>query len=459
MNEQSSIFKLGLNLKAVLLILMLFSYQMSEAQSQLELYIQEGLSRNESIKQHEFALHKSLSALREARTLFLPAVSFQADYFRAGGGRTIDIPVGDALNPVYTALNQITQSSGFPQIENESYLLNPDNFYDARFRTLMPLVNLEIEYNRRIMKGQMSIKQIEVALYKRELIKEIKTAYFLHQQSAQAVLIYQSALDLALENQRINKALFRNGMANRTSVIRGENEVIKYQSWVDVALIQEKSARAYFNFLLNRNMDEDILSDTDLQEPFIFPVIGDGVNHREELQQLSVAREINQHMIGLSRAGHYPRLNTFADVGSQGFGLTMDQKNLYYFVGISLQWDLFAWGRNHQKVQQARIEGEILESRYSQLQDQLRLQFLTATHAWQASVRQYQSARSQNESSLQYFNDIQKLYKEGQVLLIELLDAQNQYITSRLQTSISFYDTWIKAAEVERASPDYNLNY
>jgi outer membrane protein TolC len=51
-----------------------------------------------------------------------------------------------------------------------------------------------------------------------------------------------------------------------------------------------------------------------------------------------------------------------------------------------------------------------------------------------------------------------RLYKEGQALFIELLDAQNQLITAKLQLNISLFDTWIKATEIERANAGYNLN-
>jgi hypothetical protein len=47
------------------------------------------------------------------------------DYFMAGGGRTVDFPVGDLLNPVYTTLNQLTGGNNFPQVTNQSILLNP----------------------------------------------------------------------------------------------------------------------------------------------------------------------------------------------------------------------------------------------------------------------------------------------------------------------------------------------
>lgn len=113
-------------------------------------------------------------ALKEARALFYPTITLNGNYTIAEGGRTIDIPIGDLLNPVYSTLNQITNSNSFPTLQNQSVLINPDNFYDAKIHTTMPLLNFEIIYNKRIKTQQTSLQTIELEIYKRELVKEIK---------------------------------------------------------------------------------------------------------------------------------------------------------------------------------------------------------------------------------------------------------------------------------------------
>jgi outer membrane protein len=42
--------------------------------------------------------------------MFLPTVSFNASYTVADGGRILEIPFGDMLNPIYNNLNQINQT-------------------------------------------------------------------------------------------------------------------------------------------------------------------------------------------------------------------------------------------------------------------------------------------------------------------------------------------------------------
>ncbi len=424
----------------------------------LEQYIQIGLSHNQGIQQQQLALEKSVYALKEAKALFWPDVRFTADYFLAGGGRTVDFPAGDLLNPVYNSLNELTNSNNFPQLENQRILLNPNNFYDAKFRATLPLLNLELEYNKRIKREQLSLQQVEVDLYKRALVKEIKTAYFQYLQSAEAIKIYETALGLANENKRINEVLFRNDKVNRTVVVRAENEISRFETLRENAQQSSNSAQAYFNFLLNKNLSDTILMDSGYRA--VAKAVGDGttVAQKEELQKINISGKIKQQLIGLSQSYLTPTISAFLDLGTQGFDWQLNNKTTYYFFGVSLQWDLFSSGRKQHKTRQAQLDSKITESQADYVQAQLQLQFTTALNNFHASLYSYQSAVSTLNSSKKYYSDLLRLYKEGQALFIELLDAQNQLIQSELQVNISLYDTYIKAAEVEKANATFILN-
>ena len=423
----------------------------------LETYISEGLSQNESLKGQQFVLEKNILALKEAKTLFYPNVSFNTNYFLAGGGRTVDFPIGDILNPVYSTLNQLTQSQNFPQLENQSILLNPNNFYDTRFRVSAPLLNAEIAYNKKIKEAQIPLQQIEIQLYKRELVKEIKIAYFNYLKTQKAIEIYETALELVKENQRVNTSLFKNGKINRAAVVRSDNEVTKFQSRIEVARQEGNSAKAYFNFLLNKEATSEILIDK-LELPTQSILENTSTAEREELQKLAQAKVINEQVVGLSKAYIIPQIGAFLDLGSQGFDFKVNDKTAYYFFGLSLQWNIFSAGKNKYKVQQSQLENQILDSKTNYVKDQLDLQLITSINSYYASLANYKSLQQQEQASNIYYSDIQKLYGEGQALFIEVLDAQNQLVMARLESTISLFDTWIKATEIERATASFDLN-
>ncbi|MCU0321651.1 MAG: TolC family protein [Chitinophagaceae bacterium] len=443
--------------KFLIVFTLIISALITSGQNVIDTYIKEGLLSNQNIYRQELGLEKSLFALKEAKSLYYPKVSFLADYFLADGGRTVDFPAGDLLNSVYSSLNQLTNSNRFPQLQNEKILLNPNNFYDARLRATVPLYNKELSFNKKTKQEQIQLQTFELNLLKRELVKEIKVAYFAYLQSVQAIKIYENALSLVLESKRVNESLFKNDRVNKTAVVRAQNEVVKYETLKSTAIIQSNSARSYFNFLLNKDLDHVIQIDSNYQLQIASISLDTTLQLREELQKLSIAEVISRDLTGLAKSWQMPKVNTFVDLGSQGFDGKFDNNSRYYFIGLSLQWDLFNSRKSQYAIQQASINEKIQKSESEYAYNQIRLQYNTATNNYRNAIENYKASVVNQKTARIYYSDILKLYKEGQALFIELLDAQNQLIQNDLQVNISLYETYIKAALVERANASYQF--
>ena len=437
-------------------LLLVAAYPLS-AQSKLDEYIREGLSSNQSIKQQTFILDKNVYALKEAKSMFLPDVSFVTTYTKADGGRTIDFPTGDLLNGAYATLNQLTGTNSFPQLKNQRILLNPDNFYDAKFRTSLPILNAELIYNKRIKLQQVDLQKAEVLLYKRELVKEIKTAYYNYVKAINATEIYQSSLRLVEEGQRINTALFNNSKVNRTAVIRSTNEVSKINASLIAATKTAESARYYFNFLLNRSSADSILLDDITALPEQGDLPADNVSGREELAKLRIAKDINKNLNGLAKSYLIPKIGTYLDLGSQAFNWQFDNHSRYYFWGVSLEWNLFSSGKNSYKIKQTNADRQSIAAQTDYVEQQLTTELKVRQNEMQSAVAEYQAAQSQLKTAQTYYDDVLKLYKEGMAIYIELLDAQNQLINARLNANIALFDTWIAYAAVERANASFTI--
>ncbi|MCR8560053.1 TolC family protein [Mucilaginibacter sp. BJC16-A38] len=426
-------------------------------QGKLDAYIQEGLATNQSIKQQNFVLEKNIYALKEAKSMFLPEVTFSTTYTKADGGRTIDFPTGDLLNGAYATLNRLTGSNSFPQLQNQSILLNPDNFYDAKFHTKLPILNAELIYNKRIKKQQVDLQKAEVLLYKRELVKEIKTAYYNYQKAVYATGIYESSLRLVDEGQRINTKLYENSKVNRTVVLRSQNEVSRINASLISAQKTAESARYYFNFLLNRPLTDSVLLDDIKTLPAREQLLGNSITGREELSKLRIATDINGNLTGLARSYIVPKLGTFIDLGSQAFDWKFNGNSRYYLFGVSLEWNLFSSGKNNYRVKEAIADREALASQTDYVQQQLLTELKVRQASMQSAIAQYEAAQSQLKTSQTYYGDMLKLYKQGMAIYIELLDAQNQWIDAQLNANIALYDTWIADAAIERANASFTI--
>lgn len=375
------------------------------SQSKIDGYIEAALKNNEIIRQHSFDISKSMWALKEARSLFYPTVTLNETYTRAEGGRTIDIPIGDMLNPVYSTLNQITNSNAFPTLENQSVLINPDNFYDAKIHTTMPLLHFEIIYNKRIRTQQTTLQKIELEIYKRELVKEVKIAYYKYLQSLEGIKIYEDALALTKENQRVNLALFKNDKINRTAVLRSDNEVIRITSNLETARQLSNNARSYFNFLLNQALDTPIEADIS-NDNVPDALVAENTLNREELSKLNQAKEINENISKLTQSYWYPKLSGFADVGFQDFDFEVNKDSRYYFAGLSLEWNIFSGNKNKYRLRQVEEDGKKISSQIDNARQQLLLQFQVSQNNLKAALEQFYAAKNQKVSSKKYNDDI-----------------------------------------------------
>ncbi|ATP59046.1 transporter [Pedobacter ginsengisoli] len=426
------------------------------SQSHLQGYIDEALKNNLGIQKQDFALQRSLYALKEAKGLFLPDVELNTSYLTSGGGRKIEIPIGDLLNPVYSTLNNLTGSGKFPQVDNVSQTFNPNNYYDAKVHTTLPLYNAEIIYNSRIKKEQITMQQIELRLYKRELIKQVKLAYYGYEQSLQAIRIFENGIVLAKENLRINQSMVKNGKAIRTVVARSENELTSLETQLEDARAESLNAAGYFNFLLNKPLNSPV--ETSHNENMI--IKPDSVLHsskREELAALESLNQINTLSVKLTRSTLLPKLSTFIDLGAQGDFLKVNKDAPYYLFGVTLSWQIFNGNRNKNKTQQALLDLKSTEIQTEQASQQLELEVITAQNKLNAALQAFKASVSQTALSLQYYKDEQRLYKEGQALYLELLDAQTRLINDQLKQSIAYLNMLTRNTELERAKASYIL--
>jgi hypothetical protein len=126
--------------------------------------------------------------------------------------------------------------------------------------------------------------------------------------------------------------------------------------------------------------------------------------------------------------------------------------------GVTLDWRVFAANRVQYKAKQAAMDRNATSaSSWARWSSSLQLQSQTASNNLEICGSPSISA-STSQTAL-YRNSIiedqQKLYREGQLLYIELLDAQNRLISDQLQQSISYLNVQTRTAELERAKASY----
>lgn len=426
---------------------------------QLEQYVQQGLDSNLVLIQKDLSMKKAMNGLEVARSMYLPNITFDLTYSHADGGRSIDLPIGDMLNPVYTTLNQLTQSSNFPQIENEQITFLPKNYYDAKVRTSVPIINTDIKHNKVVREKMVELSKTETETYKRELVKDIKIAYFNYLSAVQAKEIYLNALTLAKEGRRVNEKLLEAGKGLPAYVIRSDAEIAQQESKIAEAEQQIKNAKYYFNSLLNRDANAEIYFDpaqsrtNDLHAT----ELSVNIDGREELKSLEGNISIQESLVEMSKQAFVPKLSAFLDLGSQAEGLRVSRQSQYFMVGAQLSFPIFQGNRNRLKIQENQIAVAEAQNKMDQAKQQLELSAEVAKNELIAMQKNYESSKIQMEAASTYQRLILRGFNEGVNTYIETIDARSQYTNSQMANNIAAFKLLSAIAKLERENASYQL--
>ncbi|HTF20361.1 MAG TPA: TolC family protein [Chryseolinea sp.] len=425
-----------------------------DAQQRLNTYVRDGLENNVVVQQKAIAYEQAQRTLQIASSYFLPSVTLLADYTSGEGGRSINIPVGDMLNPVYASLNQLTQSDAFRQIDNVEQNFFPRNFYDSRIRTSVPLLNTDLYANRTIQREQVAIRNNELMAYKRQLVMEIKTSYYQYLGTTAAVKILESGLELVARNVEINASLLRNGKALPANYQRSKSELERVRAELNSAQNRAGNAKKYFNFLLNRDLASEVDIDSG-REDGVGELASAGT--REELQALRSLQAVNEASLRMSKQVFIPKINGFIDLGSQASDWQVNTKSTYYLVGVQLSVPIFQGNRNAMTIRNNSLELRKSELELANTAQRLALSTQVAEGDLMTARANYAAAAEQSRSAQSYFHLIEKGYQQGVNTMIEFLDARNQLTASALQQNLKYYEVLASVARVERELAAYPL--
>ena len=434
------------------LLYLVFLITPTQAQQVLDTYIKEGLANNLVLQDKNASLEQSLLALKDAKSFFIPSVDFGASYTLAEGGRTIAFPVGDLLNPVYSTLNKLTASNKFPQIENVSEQLLPDNFYDTRFRTTLPLLNTDLIYQQQIRKEQVNWTSYQVEIYRATLIQDIRVAYFNFCAAHSSISILKNTLQLVDQNLKDTRSLVENGKRLPAAVLRAESELEQVKSLLIEAELKTNNAAQYLNFLVNRPLDQSVaFEEIPLDLSRLDQLLLEDLHPQNpEMRAMQSMETIQETVLKSGKNYWVPKLSTYADLGSQGFDWSFDSQSKYLMWGLNFSMPVFQGGRNQNQIQRNVLGLESVQRQKELVNQKLNLGLQTQRNEVKTLLAALQSSEKKLVSASAYLKLVDRGFKDGNQSLLEFIDARNQYTQAALQKNISAYKLQMALAQLER---------
>ena len=439
-------------------IFLIFSCINLPGQSKIiEEYVRHGLANNLALEQKQFSLEKSISELKQARGMFFPSIGINARYSRAGGGRVIDIPIGDLVNPIHQGLNFLNSGFNYPtNIPNGVTRFLREEEHDTKISIVQPILQPALFYNYSLKSNLVDLKKAEKAVYSRNLIAEIKSAYFNYLKTLKISTLYDNTEKLVAENLRVTESLYKNDKVTADFLYKAKAEL----SEMNQNQIESKSnvelAASYFNFLLNKKLESPIIVDSIIISKMELPTLEElenlAIRNRDELKQLNFALAAAEESKGLAKSGYLPGLSLAADYGFQGEKYKFGKDDDYWMASLVLNWNLFNGFQDASKVEKAEIETKSISSKIKETYDLIRLQTKEAFKNYSVSCQTIIAAEERLQGYKKAFNIVRKKYAEGLVSQLEYLDAQNKYTQSEISKIIAEYNLLTSYSQLEKVA-------
>lgn len=448
----------------------------------VEQLVAEAETANLELAGVEATVAQRLAVLDQARARFLPAIDLGLRYAVADGGRQIDIPVGDLLNPVYGALNSLLAASGqpapFTPIDNVSVPFLREKEQQAVVSLTQPLYDARIPAAARAAEYDYIASQQGLEALRMRLRRDVQQAYFRWLATRESAAILEASLEAARENQRVNESLHRNGRVTRDLVLRAEADVLEIEQQLEATNGAQRIAQNYVNLLRNRSLEAPVpvaaVADADVARRRDALVRQSGgvardrgwlqdtaTDRRYELKQIDSGIEAAGAAEDLARAAFKPQLALAVDAGVQGEELGFSEDDRFVLASLVLRFNFFNGGADRAALREARARtGELLAAR-DLAEQQVRLEVLEAAKDFEVAEATLRTANKRVEAADGAFQIARRKRDLGQIAQVEFIDARRALTSAQLNQQVNRFQALTALAAVEyavggpvRASPE-----
>jgi outer membrane protein TolC len=443
-----------------------------EAQAVVEQLVGEALAGNYALREREARAEAQRFALEAAQRRHFPSLSLQARFTRAGGGRTIDLPLGTLLNPVYETLEAQRAAQGlppaFPRLADEEIPFLREQEQETRVSLVQPLYQPRIRSAVRAQRFGLEAQEAEVAAFRARLTREVAVGYYGYLQAARAASVFEAAAELVAENLRVQQRLVASGSGLPADVQRARAETFAVAQRLAEAERDRDLARAALNALLGRDLATPLPTPADgsdgapggapvpqaappLEAASLGALQDAAVERRDELDQLDAATRAQEAAVSLALADLRPSLALALDAGIQGRGYGLRDDAPFYLASVVLSWTIYGGGAERREAQQARA---LVAERRAQREDaalQIRLQVQQAAEAVRVARVSLEASEQQVEAAAEGFRLTRRLSEEGRASQVAFIDARTALTQAQLSRNAAAYGLLAALADLDFA--------
>ncbi len=333
---------------------------------------------------------------------------------------------------------------------------------------------------------QKSLRAAQQENYNSEALNTVfntATAYFTALILKANLKIQSQNLELTKYNLKIAEENYEAGQSGKSDVLRFRSELAQNTQQFVEAINQLEQGFYQLNQLLNNPITTKIdveeaelktgiysnynyeqlgqfLDDPKLREPFVKFLIQEAINNAPELKALQYNLEATERSERLFGAGRF--LPTLALQGQynyefsrSGAGIAFapgfEQPEGFYTVGLSVSLPIFNQNKQNLNKQIASIQKEQLEISQDNVRLSIEKNINDAVLELVNQISNIQLSKVFEESAKEALDLTQTSYANGAVNIVQLIDAQNNYLQAQLASANATYNYLQSSMQLERS--------
>ena len=423
------------------------------------------IQNNDQLKLAKLEVDYARIEENKAKKDRLPQIEFQAQYFLRYGGRALNIPTGDLLNPVYHNLNYLN-GFNFPgegtdlypktyeSIQNEEIRFLRLREYDTNITATLPLINSGISQKIQLMQMKKDLAEMQ---FERLLLQEwgtfkIKYYHYLKGQMTLQIL-KNAAQNTQAQYEQMTYLLNANRLLNRTvESVSLDLETLHLNIREQKLELTEQKRQLEKSLDLDLPINETAISENsdDYSLEYTLEQLTDlWKKNNIQSQLIQQERKLLQQELKLNKQIYQPSLNLVVSSGLQGENLRFNEAPFYAVGALQFKWNLFNPKRSQENKQKAILAGQSL----------LRHEALM-TEAEQGLIRLYNSIvlakdklnlkDKQLDFLTQQITSFESEYNEGKISVYDLYFEKQKVKNAKLDYLSSRFDFLIKLCELEQ---------
>jgi outer membrane protein len=411
----------------------------------LEESIEIALEKNPTLKGAQGAIKEAKYRRLGAVSDFLPQVDTQYSYTRLDEAPTYTTPASSFYIPPPVDTT-VTIPAHEMQVGNR-------DFYTWQSSVTQPVFTGGALTNNYLLADLgVDMARVEFERTKLDLILNVKEAYYGVLTAEKGVEVAEQTVEQLESNLNMAQAFFDVGMTAKNDLLQVEVSMAQARQYLITAQNGLEVARAAFNTLLRRDINEDVnLVEILEYVPTVVDVdrlTEEAYQERPEIKAAGLGIKSAKRGVGLAASGLFPQASIVFNYERQGDDYRVNGSRFepdpdsWSVMGVA-RWKVWDWGKTVWGVGESKAKVFQAECALEEIMDGVRLDVKQASLSVIEAEKNIQVAETAVSQAEENFRINEERYKGQVATSTDVLDA----LTLLVQAKTNYY----------RALSDYNI--